>query len=802
MTKHVRLALRLALTAGFTTMAVAPRALGQMNPLPPAAAPASALTPPRLITFIDAEYPAAAKAQGRGAGVDLEIMISAEGTVSAVKVVAPVGEGFDEAAEAAARGFVFEPARRGSQAIAAKIRYRYVFESKPAPLPETLVAAPASVPAEEIAAGDATLNAKANVTPAAAPLEFGATATIEAPPREVTKRSLKAEELLRVAGTRGDPLKAIEYMPGVARGDNGMVIVRGSSPADSEVQFEGAPVYNLYHFQGLSSFVNARMLERIDLYPGNFSTRYGRRLGSIIDVGVRDPKRTYHALADVNVIDSSILLEGPIGDRASIAIAAKRSNLDFFIKNALPDDMQLPAAPVYWDYQILAAYHPTDKDRIRAMIFGSYDDFKLIMKNTDSADPSVRGQFGARNDFHRAQLQWRHQYSDAVEHEINLSGGPFASKTVIGPEVFFDVPGRNAYLRSEWRARLHDRVRLMAGLDIQYLHFAANYFGPALEPIEGNPRAFDALATKKNVSFDREGGFTSPAAYAEMIIQATDQWTLVPGGRVDRMGSIERWTFDPRLTSRFELVPGSTLKGGVGLFSQEPDIGESLPLLGNPHLQAPRAQHFGFGGEQKLGERLMVSVEGFYKRLDKVVVASAVPGEHFGNGGIGRIWGAEMSARLQPNQRTTGFVSYTLSRSRRNDNGEGWRLFNWDQTHILTVAGSLRLGNGWDLSSTFRYTSGNPLTPVMGSSYNANNDLYRPIYGAVNSDRNPAFHRLDLRIEKAWRIGGGSLASYLDVQNVYNQKAQAGRAYDYDFRRSQVQPGLGLIPSIGLRGEL
>ena len=65
-----------------------------------------------------------------------------------------------------------------------------------------------------------------------------------------------------MAGTRGDPLKAIEYMPGVGRSPQAeYIIIRGSSPADSEVQFEGAPVYRLYHFGGLTSFVQPRLLE-------------------------------------------------------------------------------------------------------------------------------------------------------------------------------------------------------------------------------------------------------------------------------------------------------------------------------------------------------------------------------------------------------------------------------------------------------------------------------------------------------------------------------------------------------------
>ena len=118
------------------------------------------------------------------------------------------------------------------------------------------------------------------------------------------------------------------------------------------------------------------------------------------------------------------------------------------------------------------------------------------------------------------------------------------------------------------------------------------------------------------------------------------------------------------------------------------------------------------------------------------------------------------------------------------------------------MAGSLRLGNGWDLSSTFRYVTGNPMTPVKDSTYNANVDIYRPVYGGVNSERNPAFHRLDLRIEKTWQVSTGSLAAYLDLQNAYNHRSQEGRTHNYNFTQSKAIPGLPVIPSIGFRGEI
>ena len=41
------------------------------------------------------------------------------------------------------------------------------------------------------------------------------------------------------------------------------LVIRGSSPGDSQVVFEGGPVDRLYHFGGLTSFTSSRLLEHI-----------------------------------------------------------------------------------------------------------------------------------------------------------------------------------------------------------------------------------------------------------------------------------------------------------------------------------------------------------------------------------------------------------------------------------------------------------------------------------------------------------------------------------------------------------
>jgi TonB family protein len=639
--------------------------------------------------------------------------------------------------------------------------------------------------------------------------EFGATASIAAPPREVTKRTLAPDELVRAAGTRGDPLRVIELLPGVARppGLAGFIIIRGSSPTDSQAYFEKGEVDRIYHFGGLTSFVNPRLLERIDLYPGNFSARYGRKTGGIIDVGIRDPKTDgFHGMADVNLIDASFIAEGPVGKRGAFAIAAKRSYIDFWFKNVIPQDVVgVTAAPVYYDYQAVYTYRPEGGGKIRTMFLGSGDEFRLNLKQPADGDPTIRGNFGASSAFKRLQSTWQRNIGAHVEQDITAGVGTIAQDLAAGDALGFSFSGYGEFVRAEWRAQLGSHVKLIGGFDGTGIQVDVKYVGPLFQSTEGNPRYFNGpLSGLPTATF--KGWYTSyrPAGYLEAVVNAGDRLTLVPGVRVDYFSDIEQGSVDPRFTARFKLAPETTLKGGVGLFSQPPDYGETVAPVGNPSLGLSRAQHYSLGVEQTFDRAGSISVEGFYKRLYDLEVNGVGPDGNplLVNGGKGRIYGLEVMGRLNPTGHAFGFVSYTLSRSERNDYGTNWRLFDYDQTHILTLMGGYKLGRGWDFGSTFRLVSGNPRTPIVGSVYDANSDFYNPVYGAVNSARDPLFHQLSIRIEKAWKFKAWSLATYLDVQNVYNHRSQEGLQYSYDFAQSKPVQGLPILPSLGLRGEL
>jgi hypothetical protein len=175
-----------------------------------------------------------------------------------------------------------------------------------------------------------------------------------------------------------------------------------------------------------------------------------------------------------------------------------------------------------------------------------------------------------------------------------------------------------------------------------------------------------------------------------------------------------------------------------------------------------------------------------------------------GNVGEGRAFGIETLLRYKPDARFFGFVAYTLSRSVRKDGpDEPEKLFNFDQTHILTAIGSYRLGRGWEIGARLRYVSGSLTTPQTYGFYDATVGSYIPLAGfPPSSQRNPAFHQLDVRIDKSWQLGVVKLSAYLDIYNVYNQANVEGVSYNYNSTLSTNASGIPFLPSIGIRGEL
>ncbi len=658
----------------------------------------------------------------------------------------------------------------------------------------------------------------------------------ERPPREVTKRTIERREINRIPGTSGDALRSLQSLPGVARppGLAGLLIVRGSAPEDTSTSIDGAYVPIIYHFGGLSSVVPTELLDRIDFYPGNFSVRYGQVQGGIVDVALRSPdtdcygdygtktdeKGCYHAMGQVDLIDGRFIVQGPIGSSKnwSFVAAGRRSWVDTWIKPVLEQaGAGVTSAPVYYDYQLIADYRPSDKELFSTRFYGSDDKLEIIINDPASQDPGFGGNLTFGTAFQRLQSVYRNELSSSVDTESMIAIGHDQVNFSLGT-FLFDLDFYPLSLRQEFGFKLGKGVRLNAGIDFLSAWFNVLVRAPQPpRPGEPDPGPF---ATQPPAETESKDFAFRPGWYTDLEWQVTDRLRVVPGARVDYAQDSGSGDFSPRLTARYVLIDENdkvwsvprktTLKGGAGVFHQPPQFQETDPVFGTPELLSNRALHYSLGVEQELTQQVELSVEGFYKDLTRQVSRSPNDrgGFTYANEGSGHVEGLETLLKYKPDERFFGWLAYTLSKSVRRDNpGEPERPFEWDQTHNLVILGSYRLGDGWEFGARFRLISGGLETPVaqppsLPSIYAAEAGSYVPLQGEPFSRRLPLFHQLDIRLDKGWQFRTWRLSAYLDVQNVYNNAAVEATGYNYNYSQDTYQRGLPIIPSIGIRGEL
>jgi outer membrane receptor protein involved in Fe transport len=272
------------------------------------------------------------------------------------------------------------------------------------------------------------------------------------------------------------------------------------------------------------------------------------------------------------------------------------------------------------------------------------------------------------------------------------------------------------------------------------------------------------------------------------------------------------WAVQPRFSFRWEFMRDWFIKGGVGVFNQppQPQQSSSAPNVfqpstttGNPFLAQQRSIQYGLGIEHNFSQYVTASVEGFYKDLDSQVVSqTALTGPAYLNTGVGRIYGAEILLRHRPSSRFFGWLAYTISRSERRDApGLPYRVFQFDQTHILTVIGSYQLGRGWEIGARFRFVSGNPVTPVAGACSMRDSGTYTQIPGQPFSARNDPFHQLDVRIDKTWRCGARQPQPLPRGAQRVQQHQPRGRSVQLQLHPVATVSGIPIFPNLGVRVE-
>ncbi|MCB9569157.1 MAG: hypothetical protein H6710_18405 [Myxococcales bacterium] len=635
------------------------------------------------------------------------------------------------------------------------------------------------------------------------------------------ERQLSSEEIRTLPGSQGDPLRALQSLPGVARAPfgAGLLVLRGASPRQSLVYVGDHPVPLAFHLSGLASVLPAGAIDSMTFAPSNFAPAFGNASGGLVSLTPRAGRRdAYHGQASLDIGGVGGQAEGPLG-KGSFLVAARRAHLDLPLRvvGALNPRSSI-IYPSYYDYQ---AFYDRPLGRGRSLhvgFLGAGDRLGFM----GVAQP-VRGRvalFEPRISVHRVDLAYRAKVG--------------RSAVLLTPALRFDtnrVTGENtelaprralvSTLRAQLDHSLTDTLTLVIGGDAELGHQTGDALVDETTVLPGT-LVVGGTGTTNTTTLNH----AFLGLYGEAVLRHRGLM-LAAGTRFSAFVTegIEAFAVDPRVRVRQAIGERWTLSGGVGLYSQ-PWIGQVsgnggslttslvpstyvLPdqILANYDpttfhyelaMRVLRALQASAGASVQLDHGIEIEGNGFVRELRDPQRPAL-----YGSAGE-RAWGGELIVRKRLTRRVYGWVAYTLLWSRREladirgDHGYGVGLY--DQRHNLVAVLSARLPRDWQLGGRFRLTSGLPYTPVIGAV--GSGASFDPIRGALLSDRFPLFHQLDLRVDKRWIRRRTIVGAYLDVQNVLNHQNTEAYIYSVDLRQRVGSLSMPILPLLGVRVDI
>jgi hypothetical protein len=740
--------------------------------------------------------------------VVLELVVEKDGSVSSATVVEGA-EPFAEQARTAALTWRFTPAQRGDTPVVARIRARVAFhrdEEEPA-APVTAPTGPGLAPAPE----------GVPPPPPPPPVEV----TVVGVRHEIGQTTLSKADVREMPGAFGDAFRAIEALPGVAPLASGIpyFFIRGAPPNNAGYFLDGIRIPLLFHLGLAQSVIHPGLVDHVDFFPSAAPARYGGYAGGIIAGQTREPATAFHGEANVRLVDAGALLEAPFADGRGTALVAGRYGYPGPIIALANDDMKIG----YWDYQARATWKLGERDTVGIFAFGSHD---YLANRSPSGDPEAAKEMIEQfvSDFHRVDVRYDHALSDG-RVRFAVTGG-YDSQ---GAEPTY-MTNESLGARLEIEQKITNSLRFRGGADGRVDHYGMRItkqgpFEPVV-PASANPPPTNLGA----------------GIYSDVVWRVTPRVELVPGARFAVFASSRQNeapstgrtklvvpAVDPRLSARIGLSSGIAWLSTFGLAHQYPSLrvgNVPAPMVSVPGFpfgtrKLQTAAQASQGLELALPAELVLTATGFYSRFWGLTDLSAscfqhsdempMPGTPFvppyvcpSNKPVrGQAYGLEVLLRRPFTKRLSGWLSYTLSRATKRARfltpAETEDVANvpseFDRTHVLNAILGYDLGRRWRVGGRFLFQSGTPYSKLEGS-------LAVPPYNAY---RNPAFYRVDVRLEKRWRLGrDGSIAFVLEGQNVTLSKEVSSLGMDCEGRVGEAevckQSTIGplTIPSVGV----
>ena len=628
----------------------------------------------------------------------------------------------------------------------------------------------------------------------------------------ISLRRINIDEIEKNPGGNRDISKIIQSLPGVAstpayRND---VIVRGGGTGENRFYLDGVEIPNLNHFatQGASGgpvgIINVDFIREVNFYSGAFPANKGNALSSILDFKqIEGNDERLKVKAALGASDLALTLDGPMSKNSNFIFSARRSYLQFLF-NALG----LPFLPTYNDFQFKTHTNIGKRDEITVIGLGAIDQFTL---NTGLKNPTEDQRYVLSNV--PVNTQWNYTLGVVYKHfHENGYDTWVVSRNMLNNRAYKyqDNDESNSKLldytsqEAENKFRFEREIKTKKGLNVdfgagvEYAHYTNNTYRAFFKNGVLSPVSYDT-----NLDLFKWNGFgqVSQSFFQQSL-------TLSLGVRADANSYSSQMNnmlkqLSPRFSLSYEFAPDFFFNFNNGIYYQQPPyttlgFGNTNGQLVNKNnkLTYIRSNHYVAGFEWLPNQNSKVTVEGFYKKYsgypfslnDSISLANK--GADFGTFGDeevlsigkGRTYGLEFLYRNKNLLGINVIASYTLVWSEANKIDGNLNVTSayiptaWDNRNLFTITATRVIKKTWNLGFKWRYVGGAPYTPYdlnkssLVTAWDIQPSGYLD-YKRYNSLRLKPFHQLDVRIDKMFYKKKWTLNFYIDVQNVYNFKA-------------------------------
>lgn len=687
--------------------------------------------------------------------------------------------------------------------------------------------------------------------------------TVKASPYRKTAESplsvqrIGISEIEKNPGGNRDISKVLQSMPGVLsspafRND---FIVRGGGPSENRFYLDDVELPTINHFAtqgasgGVVSIINVDFVKEVNFYAGAFPASRGNLLSSLLDFQqtTGNPDRI-KVRATLGATDYGLSLDGPLTPTTTFLLSARRSYLKMLFSF-----IGLPFLPVYNDFQFKTATRFNQKNELILLGIGGYDINRLNKKinHPDDNQEYILGWLPESRQWSYTLGAVYKQYGNSWQNLWVISRSELKNKVEkysfndkkLPKLVDYNSGEAENKFRFEHKRQISSHFRLTAGVGIEYATYRNSTF-----------RVLYYQNQSQNIDYNRRLNLWKWSFFGQVVKTfGEEKFTLSFGLRGDATHyaastqNIFR-QISPRLSLSYALHPKWFLHFNTGRYYQLPSYttmgyaDEQGELINKRHkLRYIGSNHYVAGIEFRPTPLTRITVEGFYKTydhypvslLDSVCLANkgtdyvAVGDEPVKPVGEGRSYGIECMLRTQEFYGIIASVAYTFYYSEFKKLDHNLRPLstyipsNWDNRHIFTLTASRKFKQNWDVGLKWRYVGKAPYTPwdiEMTSSIPAWDAKRQPYYdfSRFNAERLPAFHQLDMRVDKSFFFRKWSLILYADIQNIYHYKSQGppllvpekdkqgnyvknpDREGYYQMRYIKNEIGGTILPSVGI----